>query len=232
MTVLQPQIDCVNLPSSGPTNNISPTTTSYKPGQYAGQEAWFLDDFDPREVLPAKYWRYTEIIRYVVGRVAMGPALRSRCRKERRGWFPLRKEAMKPLFGRSGRWNEIRHLLLDLEILECDGRYQIGEKAKWYRVGPTLQEHAVHLVTLRDQRLLARIGAAEAMRKHRTAWGPAHDHLARWLREARVDPATARRWVSQWKRSTKQRLTHLRILRLRPASPSPLLTPTAESTRL
>src|SRR5262245_19138630 len=75
--------------------------------------AWFLDDFDPRDLLPVRLWRHAAAIRYVVGLVATTPAFCPRGRKEHRGWVPLRWAEVKTLFGRSGTWNEIRRLLLD-----------------------------------------------------------------------------------------------------------------------
>ena len=128
------------------------------------ERAWFLDDFEPRDLIAEKIPATTQAIQYVVGIVATRSAFNPRCRKERNGWVPLRFVDIAPLFGRSGTWNIIRRLLLDLEILECDEEFVIGEKAKWYRLGPAWRNHVPRLVTIRDKRLVAHIRSIEGDR--------------------------------------------------------------------
>ena len=47
-------------------------------------EVWVLDSFDPTDALPAGFWRYADVVRYVLGRVATGPALNAWRPKELR----------------------------------------------------------------------------------------------------------------------------------------------------
>ena len=172
-------------------------------------EVWMLDDFDPRYLLPGNLWRDTDAIRYVVGRV--GSAFNATCRKERRGWVALRWEEMSPLFGRSGRWNEVRRALLDREILVCDESYKVGEKAKWYKLGRALRRHQPSLARIRDETAAGRIRQLEAKRGNRDSWRPVHHHIARWLSETTVDLPTAKPWICRRQTSLKQHLTYLRI---------------------
>ena len=174
-------------------------------------EVWMLGDFDPRDLLPGNLWRDTHAIRYVVGHVAVGSALNATCLKQRRGWVALRWEDMSPLFGRSGRWNEVRRALLDRGILVCDESYKVGEKAKWYRLGPAWRRHRPSLARIRDETATGRIRKLETKRGNRDSWSPVHHHIARWLSETTVDLPTANPWICRRRRSLKQHLTFLRI---------------------
>jgi hypothetical protein len=174
----------------------------------------FLDDFDPTDLLPAGYWRDSELIRYVVGLVATWSLYSRAGKKQRDGWAPLRWEDMNQLFGRSGRWNKLRRILLDLGIVECDEDFRIGEKAKWYRLGPAWRSRGAHLATITDARTLTRIRRAERRRGPLPARLEVHDHLDRFLAALRVDEAVARRWTCQRKHSPKQRQTALTVARI------------------
>jgi hypothetical protein len=181
------------------------------PAEVSGDSlpAWVLDGFDPRD-LPACR-RYADAIRFVVGKVAMGQVLDSRRRHGRSGWVPLRWKDAAPLFGRSGTWNKVRRLLLERGVLECDETFTVGEKAKWYRLGPAWRGRGIRRGSIRDRRIAARIKKVEAPQDNRTMWGPEHHHLHRWLRETTVDEDQVRKWTCQRSRSRKQLITAQKV---------------------
>ncbi len=174
-------------------------------------DVWVLETFDPAQKLPVRFWRYSDAIRYVLGRVSAGAALTARRRKERRGWVALRWKDIAPLFGRSGRWNEIRQFLLDHRFLECDESYKVGEKAKWYRLGAALWNHKLGRAAIRDKHTASRIRKLEAVQSNRDVWTSAHHWIARWLCETTVDEKQASRWIRQRCRNLAQHLTALKI---------------------
>jgi hypothetical protein len=118
---------------------------------------------------------------------------------------------MNRLFGQSGVWTAIRHVLLGAGVLETDGVYQIGVKVMSYRIGPDWQNHGIHRAVVHDQRLLQRIGR---YRNQPAQLSPRQGHIARWLREVRVDASAARPWIAQQGRSLRQHFTALRIAAL------------------
>jgi hypothetical protein len=172
---------------------------------------WFLEGFNPQDLLPARFWRHAEAIGYVVGLVASRPVFSPCSAKERRGWVPLRWVDLAPLFGKSGNWNAIREALLAGGVLECDEHYKIGERAKGYRLGPTWSNREQHLATIRNRRLLVRIANVQAKQQCGILWVPEHEHLDHWLRQVRVDEATARPWICHQRRSRRQHYTALRV---------------------
>lgn len=174
------------------------------------ETAWCLDGFDPYDILPAGLWRYADAVRYIVGRVASGPAFCPRSRKQRNGWVPLRWVDMNRLFGRSGIWGRIRKILVAKGVLESDEEYRIGEKAKWYRLGIKWLNHGLRLRAM-SKRLSAQLAKMRGDRPERGDWTPQVEHLGRWLRELRVDEDLARPWVCQRKRSRRQHLTRLKV---------------------
>jgi hypothetical protein len=177
------------------------------PDTIAPVRIWVLNDFDPWD-LPPKWWRYSDAIRYVVGLVATR-SLRRRWRKINGGWTPLRQRVIARLFGRSGVWQEIRRGLLNLGILHCDEKYEIGRKAKWYRLGAAWRGKGVSQLRVTDKRLLAHLNWQSFSQLRRRT--EVHIHLAGWLREVRVDDREIRRWVSQRSRSWKQHLTSVQV---------------------
>jgi hypothetical protein len=179
--------------------------------QIGSVDVWFLNDFDPRAVLPVRLWRHAEATRYVVGLVATRPAWSQRGRRMCNGWVPLRWEDMTPLFGRSGTWNKIRECLLGRGVLECDDVYIVGEKAKWYRVRPEWWTTEVHPVTIRDERLSTRIQSSNNYLNEKRELRPPDHHIDRWLKEVRVDESKTRRWTCNRRHSIRQHLTALKI---------------------
>ena len=95
--------------------------------------AWNVVGFDPIEFFP-EFRKQADIIRYVVGLVAVGPAKWSKL-KDKDRWFPLRFTKMDRLFGYNRNWIKVVRSLGEAGILECDELYTIGEKSKWYRLG-------------------------------------------------------------------------------------------------
>jgi hypothetical protein len=187
------------------------------PDKAAGpsREFWVLEDFDPRDSFPARLWRHRDAIRYVVGRVALGLVMDARCREQGRGWVALRWIDLKPLFGRSGTWDEVRRILLDRGILECDESYRVDHKAKGYRLGTACALYNLSRRMILDPETASRIRRLDAVRDDRNSWGPEHHHLLRWLRQITVEEAEVSKWTRQCGRSWRQRLTAMKIAVLR-----------------
>jgi hypothetical protein len=176
---------------------------------------WELEGFDPRDHLPVALWRHTDAVRYVVGRVAQGLVLDARRRGRHAGWVSLRWADIAPLFGKSGTWNRVRRTLLQRGILQCDERFTAREKAKWYRLGAAWWRQGLERRVIRDHRLAARIGGANAAPEERGVRVPAHEHLSGWLARFDVDEAESRRWTCRRRRSWKQNLTALKLAVIR-----------------
>jgi hypothetical protein len=175
-------------------------------------QVWGLDGFDPRASFSAGFWRYSDAIRYVVGKVAMGPVLNAWRSKERRGWVALRWQDIAPLFGKSGKWNDIRREALDRDILECDESYAVGERSKQYRVGHALWGYKAARITLRDGPTATLIGGHdEAIATDQDRWVPEHHHLAKWLALTTVDAEMAKPWIGVRHEGFSQQLTALKI---------------------
>jgi hypothetical protein len=155
---------------------------------------------------------YRDEIQYVAGRVAAGPAFKRRRRKERDCWVALRWIDMSKLFGKSGTWDKVRCSLIDGGVLQCEQRYVIGERAKWYRLAPEWRLRGVHLAPVTGK-LLTRL-ECELAAKERDCVprSPAVEWLTRWFKEVRVDETKITRWISQKSSSMKQHQTALQIL--------------------
>ena len=102
-------------------------------------------------------------------------------------------------------------MLLERGLLECDESYQVGEKSKWYRLGPALWRHKPSRTVIRDSRSVGRIKKLEAVQNNRDLWEPAHHHIAGWLQKTTVDEKQVAPWIRQRCRSIKQHVTALRV---------------------
>jgi hypothetical protein len=117
------------------------------------------------------------------------------------------------LFGESGKWNKVRTALLKAQILECDEIYRKDQKSKWYRLGDKSVGYEPYLATITDHRLLARLNKADT-RSNLTVSLPAHQHLANWITEFRVDMNAAKPWICRRHNLRKHALTFAGICQL------------------
>ncbi len=187
--------------------------------------AWFLEDFDRASACREDSGAYTEAVRFLVGRVAVSPAYRSHRHKQRHDWVPVRRRDAEKFFGRSANWGEIRTDLLKHGVLECDEEYQTDVKAKWYRLGRGWRRRIPKMVVLSDKKLAAYAGQCGADRKDARVWKPVHEHLARCLRDVRVDEPLASSLMEHQKQERGRHLTQLKIAVIQSGEASLIVCP-------
>jgi hypothetical protein len=95
--------------------------------------------------------------------------------------------------------------------LQCDERFRIGDKAKWYRLAPPWQDKGIHRATIRTERILRRITSFTSGRERRSSWQSQHRHLNYCLKLVTLDRRKVVPWICQQARSRKQHLTALRV---------------------
>jgi hypothetical protein len=87
---------------------------------------------DFREVLPARLWRYIDSAERIVNRVIVGSVW-----APRRRWVSIHHRDGYALCDGSKRaWFPVKDALVASGVLQCDGKYEIGEKSFWYRLAP------------------------------------------------------------------------------------------------
>jgi hypothetical protein len=169
------------------------------------------EGFDPAAILPATLMHYAGPATYFVHKVTVGPLYDARSRHQRRGWHPVKWEDMNRLFGRSGAWNLVRSHLIKSGVVECDEEYRLGEKAKWYRLGPDWIAKDTERRPIHDRKFARRLAAyeAEQARRREGRW-PAQDFLAESLSALTIDEAAARRFTSN-PRSERHRFNSMAV---------------------
>lgn len=148
--------------------------------------------FDPRTVLPERFWRHADSVRYFLHLIHHH---RFMYRRRSSDFIELKATYVGRFFADKNVFGEVKKVLIDRGVIECDGHYIEGRKSLGYRLGQAWRNTEFTSVRVHDPVLVRKLTEKRSGRlpvEHEV-----HRYLRDWVQRLTFDHDAARRFVAE-----------------------------------